>query len=282
MLRSDLVGKNSLRDSLNGRLRQIEQRKLVLQAAVAEKEKEIDGSSGEIASRNTKLAEIQESEATLRGELEEKQTELQALNASIHGARETAEQNQRLLEELTESLIPMQESLSGVETEINKHLMAVESIRDRIGGLKEKEQGFLERREALMKSMADYEALKAEEAKKLEDMIQTVEDQIQRQRSIRSTIEGANQLAKEAETTITELTAKRDLWQYVVTEEKALERIREIGEAGAMEGYHGPLRSLIKIDLPLQRAVENSADGWINAVVVDRGGGGRGDGQGAR
>ncbi|HUV33739.1 MAG TPA: AAA family ATPase, partial [Candidatus Desulfaltia sp.] len=269
MLRSDLVGKNSLRDSLNGRLRQIEQRKLVLQSTVTEKEREIEGSRGEIASRNTKLAEIQEREVTLRGELEEKQTELQALNASIHGARETAEQNQRLLEELAESLMPMQESLSGVETEINKHLMAVDSIRDRIGGLKEKEQGFLERREALMKSMADYEALKAEEAKKLEDMIQTVEDQIQRQRSIRSTIEGANQLAKEAETTITELTAKRDLWQYVVTEEKALERIREIGEAGAMAGYHGPLRSLVKIDLPLQRAVENSADGWINAVVVE-------------
>jgi chromosome segregation protein len=55
----------------------------------------------------------------------------------------------------------------------------------------------------------------------------------------------------------------------VVTEEKALERIREIGEAGAMDGYHGPLRSLIKIDLPLQRAVESSADGWINAVVVE-------------
>ena len=269
MLRSDLVGKNSLRDSLNGRLRQIEQRKLVLQAAVAEKEREIEGSRGEIASRNTKLAEIQEREVTLRGELEEKQTELQALNASIHGARETAEQNQRLLEELTESLIPMQESLSGVETEINRHLMAVESIRERVGGLKEKEEGFLERREALLKSMADYEALKTEEAKKLEDMIQTVEDQIQRQRSIRSTIEGANELAKEAETTITELSAKRDLWQHVVTEEKALERIREIGEAGAMEGYHGPLRSLVKIDLPLQRAVENSADGWINAVVVE-------------
>jgi chromosome segregation protein len=147
--------------------------------------------------------------------------------------------------------------------------MATEAIRERIRGLREKEQGFLERREAIIQSLGGFEALKAEEAKKLEDMIQTVEDQIQRQRNIRSTIEGANQLAKDAEATITELTAKRDLWQHVITEEKALERIREIGEAGAMEGYHGPLRSLLKIDLPLQRAMESSADGWINAVVVD-------------
>ncbi|OGD44276.1 hypothetical protein A3K69_00405, partial [Candidatus Bathyarchaeota archaeon RBG_16_57_9] len=269
MLRSDLVGKNTLKDSLNGRLRETRRRRAALQAAAAEKELEIERSRGEVESRNARLTELDGSEASLRLELEAKQSELQALNEGIRRARETAEQNQRLMEELTESLVPMQESLSGVETEINRHLMAVEAVKERIGGLREKEAGFLERREGLLKSIGDYEALKAEEARKLEDMIQTVEDQIQRQRSIRSTIEGANQLAKEAETTITELTAKRDLWQHVVTEEKALERIREIGDAGAMDGYHGPLRSLIRIDLPLQRAVESSAEGWINAVVVD-------------
>ena len=269
MLKSDLVGKNTLRDSLSGRLREVGQRKAALQAAAAEKEQEIERSRGEVSSRTMRLGELSDSEASLRKGLEEKRAALQRLNESITHARETAEQNQRLLEELTESLVPMQESLSGVETEINRHLLAVEAVKERIGGLREKEQGFLDRRGGLMKNIEEYETLKAEEAKKLEDMIQTVEDQIQRQRSIRGTIEGANQLAKEAETTITELSAKRDLWQHVVTEEKALERIREIGEAGAMEGYHGPLRSLIKIDLPLQRAVENSADGWINAVVVD-------------
>ncbi len=76
-------------------------------------------------------------------------------------------------------------------------------------------------------------------------------------------------MAKDAETTITELSAKRDLWKNIVTEEKALERIREIGEAGAMDGYHGPLRSLLRIDLQNQRAAESSSNGWINAVVVD-------------
>ena len=36
-----------------------------------------------------------------------------------------------------------------------------------------------------------------------------------------------------------------------------------------MEGYHGPLRALIRIDLQHQRAAESSSNGWINAVVVD-------------
>jgi chromosome segregation protein len=248
MLRSELVGKNTLKESLNGRLREIEQRKAALQTGILEKEGEIEGSRIEISGRNTQLQELGEVETELRKELDGRRTELGEINLRIHSARETAEQNQRTLEELTESLMPMQESLSGIETDINRHAISAEAIEERIAGLEERRQSFLERRGSLEDKLKEYESLKDEEAKKLEDMIKTVE---------------------EAENTITEFSAKKDLWRHVVTEEKALERIVEIGEAGAIDGYHGPFRSLLKIDLPIQRAVRSAADGWINAVVVD-------------
>ena len=269
MLRSELVGKNTLKESLNGRLREIEQRKTTLQLDIQEKEAEIEGSRNEISGRNTQLEELGELEEQLREELDGRRSELATLNEKIFSARETAEQNQRELEELTESLMPMQESLTGIETDVNRHVITAEAIEERIAGLEERRQGYLERRGSLEEKLKGYESLKDEEAKKLEDMIKTVEDQVEHQRSIRSTIEGANKLAKDAETTITEFTAKKDLWRYMVTEEKALERIVEIGEAGAIDGYHGPFRGLLKIDLPIQRAVRSAADGWINAVVVD-------------
>jgi len=269
MLRSELVGKNTLKESLNGRLREIEQRKTTLQLDIQEKEAEIEGSRNEISGRNTQLEELGELEEQLREELDGRRSELATLNEKIFSARETAEQNQRELEELTESLMPMQESLTGIETDVNRHVITAEAIEERIAGLEERRQGYLERRGSLEEKLKEYESLKDEEAKKLEDMIKTVEDQVEHQRSIRSTIEGANKLAKDAETTITEFTAKKDLWRYMVTEEKALERIVEIGEAGAIDGYHGPFRGLLKIDLPIQRAVRSAADGWINAVVVD-------------
>ncbi len=269
MLRSELVGKNTLKESLNARLREIEQRKTALQLDIQEKEAEIEGSRMEISGRNTQLEELGELEEQLREELDGRRSELASLNENIFSARETAEQNQRALEGLTESLMPMQESLTGIETDVNRHAITAEAIEERIAGLEERRQSFLERRESLEGKLKEYESLKDEEAKKLEDMIKTVEDQVEHQRSIRSTIEGANKLAKDAETTITELTAKKDLWRHVVTEEKALERIVEIGEAGAIDGYHGPFRGLLKIDLPIQRAVRSAADGWINAVVVD-------------
>jgi len=269
MLRSELVGKNTLRASLNGRLREIDQRKVALQTGILEKESEIEGSRIEILGRNTQLSELGEVEDELREELDGRRTELGEVNLRIYSARETAEQNQRALEEFTESLMPMRESLTGIETDMNRHAIAAEAMEERIAGLEERRQSFLERRQSLEDKLKEYESLKDEEAKKLEDMIKTVEEQVKHQRSIRSTIEGANKLAKDAETTITEFTAKKDLWRNVVTEEKALERIVEIGEAGAIDGYHGPFRSLLKIDLPIQRAVRSAGEGWINAVVVD-------------
>ena len=269
LLRSELVGKNTLKESLHGRLREIEQRKVVLQTDILEKESEIDGSRIEISGRNTQLSELGEVEDELREELDGRRTELGEINLRIYSARETAEQNQRALEEFTESLMPMRESLTGIETDMNRHAIAAEAMEERIAGLEERRQSFLERRQSLEDKLKEYESLKDEEAKKLEDMIKTVEEQVKHQRSIRSTIEGANKLAKDAETTITEFTAKKDLWRNVVTEEKALERIVEIGEAGAIDGYHGSFRSLLKIDLPIQRAVRSAGEGWINAVVVD-------------
>jgi len=70
MLRSELVGKNTLKESLNGRLREIDQRKTALQADIQEKEAEIEDSRNEISGRNTQLQELGELEEQLRTELD--------------------------------------------------------------------------------------------------------------------------------------------------------------------------------------------------------------------
>ena len=269
LLKSELVGKNTLKNSLQARMREIQQRKNNLDRLMIDKEAEIEKSKGEIGTRNERLESITGEESGLVMELDGKHLELVTINQSITVARESLELNQLHLEDLTESLVPLQEMLTGIETDINKRSFGVEAAEEKISGYTEREKAFHERRDGLKESVGEYATLKDDEATKLEDMIQTVEGQVSRQRDIRNTIEGANQLAKDAETTITELSAKRDLWRNIVTEEKALERIREIGDAGAMEGYHGPLRTFIRIDLQNQRGVASSSNSWINAVVVD-------------
>ncbi len=269
MLRSDLVSRQTLCTGLNNRLREIENRLRQLYNLSNEKEREIKSTEEEINERKKSLESLIPSEATLANQLHTNRTELEGYIKTINNTRESAGENQQRAEQLSENLIPMQESISGIEIEINSHKTSVTTLTEKIKDLEIKKTEYLRTVDNLKTKLGEFASLKVLEAQRLEEMLSNIEDQIKRQRELRTTMENANLLAKEAETTITEFTAKRDLWKYIVVEERALERIREIGEAGALTGYHGPVRSLIKVDLPIQRAVYSAAEGWINAVVVD-------------
>lgn len=269
LLRSDLVGKNTLKEGMTSRLREIDGRRAYLLQAIAEKDGEVAESEKEQASRRAEIESLGKKEQELTAELNAKKAELQALTEQISGARETAGENQRQTESLTESLVPMQEVLSGLEIEINTHATTTINIGEKLKDLEGKKVDYEETAESLGSKLNEFAALKAQEASSLEEMLRNLEEQITRQKTLRGAIANASQLAKQAETAITEFSAKRDLWRHIIVEEKALERIREIGEAGALTGYHGSLRNLVKIDLPNQRAAYSAAGGWINAIVVD-------------
>jgi chromosome segregation protein len=269
MLKSDLVSRQTLANGLTNRLREIETRRGQLDNLIAEKEQEAKATEGEISERRKSLESLQASEGQLVEQLAANRYELEGYSQTITSSRESAGVNQRRNEELTESLVPMQESLSGIEIEINNHRTGITTSVDKAADIEGRKLEYGKTIESLQTKLSEYASLKSQEAVRLEEMLGNIEDQIKHQRDLRNTIESANDLAKEAESTITEFSAKRDLWRRMVVEERALERIREIGEAGALTGYHGPLRSLIKVDLLNQRAVYSVAEGWINAVVVD-------------
>lgn len=269
LLKSDLVGKRMLKASHELRLKEIESRKRSIQKGIEEKLAEIEQSRKEIEEKRRRLLELIQTEAQIDSEKKEKESQLREFNERISSLKETAETNQRRIEKLTDSLVPMQESLSGLEIEINRHLVNSSNLKTKIEDLNRKKAESADVKESLKEKLGEFEALKASEAQKLEDMFTSMEEQVKRQKGLRSTIESASKLAKKAETTITEFSAKRDLWKRFVTEEKAQERIKEMGEAGAIPRYHGPLRSLIKIDLKYQRAATTSSSGWIKAIVVE-------------
>jgi chromosome segregation protein len=269
MLRSNLVSRQTLRTGLTNRLKQIETRNAQLSNLIAQKERELKAAEEEIAERKKSLESLKASEAQIIEQLTPNRQELEEYTSIINNARQSAGENQRQYEKLSEGTMPMQESLSGIEIEINRIRSSITTMGDKVSDLEGRKVDFQNTIENLNAKLGEYASLKAQEATRLEEMLGNIEDQIKRQRELRSTIEKANDLAKEVETTITEFSAKRDLWKHVIVEERGLERIREIGEAGALNGYHGMLRRLIKVDLPNQRAVYSSAETWINAVVVD-------------
>ncbi|MHA2022065.1 MAG: AAA family ATPase, partial [Candidatus Thorarchaeota archaeon] len=268
ILKSELVGKRTLIRSIESRLREIETLKNRLNRNIESKHNEIERSKTEIDEKKKNLEEYKQREIDLNKQIEEKTRIQTELFEKIRTQKETAESNQVRVEQLTADLVPMQESLSGLEISINRHTLNSNSIQGKIEDLEQKRADSQKTIETLKGKIKDFETLKVDEAAKFEDMLNSIESQVQRQKNIRSTIEGANQLAKDAELSITQFTAKRDLWKNIVTDQKAQARIAEMAESGALQGYHGTLRSLVKIDLKYQRAADTASSGWSHAIVV--------------
>ena len=269
ILKSELVGKRTLIRSIESRLRELETLKNRLLRNIESKHNEIERSKTEIEEKKKNLEEYKQREIEINKQIEEKTGTQNVLFEKIRTQKETAESNQVRVEQLTADLVPMQESLSGLEISINRHTLNSNSIQGKIEDLVQKRVDSQKTIEALKGKIKDFETLKVDEAAKFEDMINSIDSQVQRQKNIRNTIEGANKLAKDAELSITQFSAKRDLWKNIVTDQKAQARIAEMGESGALEGYYGTLRSLVKIDLKYQRAADTASSGWSNAIIVE-------------
>jgi chromosome segregation protein len=268
ILRSEFVEKQTVKRGLENRLREFESRKLTAQGNIETKRDEIERSKAEKKEKQKILRGLVRRSKRIDARIAKREEDLKNLATEIETQKELAEYNLKRIEQLTEDHVPMQESLSGLEIEINKQNVTSANIGGKIEDLERKKRDTLTTITNLEGKIGEYEDLKVDEAAKLEEMLGNIEGQVGRQKGIRDTIQGANKLAKDAELSITQFMAKRDLWKNLVTEEKAQARIVEMAEAGALKGYHGLLRSLVKIDLKYQKAANTAASGWSTAVVV--------------
>ena len=268
IMKSELVEKKAIRKGLENRLKELESKKLSTHKNIEAKLKEINRSKVEKREKQKILSELKRKFKRIELRISKREEDLKSQAAEIETQKELAEYNLGRIEQLTEDLVPMQESLSGLEIEINKQNVNFATLEGKIENLERKKSDTLISTSNLGEKIREYEDLKNDEAKKLEEMLENIEGQVGRQKGIRDTILGANKLAKEAENTITQFAAKRDLWKNLVTEEKAQARIIKMSKAGALKGYHGQLRSLVKIDLKYQKAANTAASGWSTALVV--------------
>ena len=78
----------------------------------------------------------------------------------------------------------------------------------------------------------------------------------------------AEKIATSAKDAVIEFATQRDLAATIAAEEKALRGVEEMGNVGAINGIHGRLRNLVKIDKSFKKAIDAAATGWLDALVV--------------
>ncbi len=78
----------------------------------------------------------------------------------------------------------------------------------------------------------------------------------------------AEKIAESAREAVVEFATQREMAEKVATEENALRNIEELADLGVITGIHGRLKNLIQIKRQYKKALEATAVGWLDAMVV--------------
>ncbi len=222
----------------------------------------------EIRENRLKIRSLRAEHEKIRVQMEDKAVEHEAL------AKETAQlwegldgnnQEIRTLEAQIESHV---KRLAFLRSEYKQVKAALRLCTGRIKNMSVRKEKFQASQVEIERSLAELEQVQRDQKAQLKNLEHTIERKIAQKETVEKEITEAERIAGSAKEAVIEFATQRDLAATIAAEEKALRRIEEMGDAGAITGIHGRLRNLIKIDKSFKKAIEAAATGWLDALVV--------------
>ena len=222
--------------------------------------------------------EIQENRLKIRvfrNELAKIQEQM-ALKAAEHEA--LAKQTAELWGGLDDNNVQIREKQAEIENHVRriaylrsehtKDKAALRLCSGRIKNLTVRKEKFQTSLLEIEKSLSELEEVQKSQKSQLKNLESSIERKTIQRETVEKEITEAEKIASSAKEAVIEFATQRDLAATIAAEEKALRSIEEMGNVGAINGIHGRLRDLIKIDKNYKKAIEAAATGWLDALVV--------------
>src|SRR5207245_10671462 len=122
--------------------------------------------------------------------------------------------------------------------------------------------------EELKSRIREMEKLQKEEEKRLESIEQKTKEYSELKDQRRKEIDEALDIAKKARVTVVEFNTQKTLADNMGAEDKAIEKIEEMADEGALKGVYGRLEELVKFPEEYRKAIQAASAGWMKALVV--------------
>ena len=222
----------------------------------------------EIRENRLKIRHLRSSYDGIFNQINTKQAEHDVLVNETAQLWENLGENSKKIREIEQQLDNYYKRLTFLRSEHVKSQTAIKIRTRRFKDLKERGGNFASTLSELEKSLAELEKVQKEQKIQLKSLERTLERRIAQKEAIEGEISEAGKIADSARTAVIEFVTQRELAETVASEEKALITIEELGELGVISGVYGRLRNLIKIDKAYKQAIEATAAGWLDAIVV--------------
>ena len=158
--------------------------------------------------------------------------------------------------------------LSFLRSEHGKSRNTMQLHNGRLKELASRKERFTETLAEIENSLNELEKVQKDQKAQLKELQHLMEKKKLQKEAVEREVTEAGKIAGSAKNAVIEFVTQRELAETVAAEENALRAIEEMGEAGAITGIYGRLRTLIKIDRSYKKAIEAAATGWLDALVV--------------
>ena len=220
--------------------------------------KQLTSSARSLANRKTQLEEQYAKSATSAEKLTE----------HLKTSRESLAQDVKKLEEVQDEIEALSTELARLTASSKGSSTKLDLTAGHLQTLEARQQEFAQLGDELKKRIREMERLEKEEERRLQGIEEKAKEYTVLKGQRREEIEEAFEVAKKARVTVVEFNTQRNLAENLQAEERAIEKIEEMAEEGAIKGVLGRLKDLVKFSDEYSRAVEAASVGWMRALVV--------------
>jgi chromosome segregation protein len=178
------------------------------------------------------------------------------------------DQDTKNLREVQDEIDGLGKELSNLTAQSKGSSTKLDLTASHLQTLESRQQEFAQLSEELKSRIREMEKLQKEEEKRLETIEQKTKDYGELKDQRRKEIDEALEIAKRARVTVVEFNTQKNLADSLGAEDRAIEKIEEMADEGALKGVYGRLEDLVKFPEEYGKAIQAASAGWMKALVV--------------
>ncbi len=214
------------------------------------------------------IKSLQSQKKTLEDKMEQSTTKVEKMSQKLTAARASLDQDNKKLREVQDEIDGLGKELSNLTAQSKGSSTKLDLTASHLQTLEARQQEFAQLSEELKSRIREMEKLQKEEEKRLETIEQKTKDYGELKDQRRKEIDEALEIAKRARVTVVEFNTQKNLADSLGAEDRAIEKIEEMADEGALKGVYGRLEDLVKFPEEYGKAIQAASAGWMKALVV--------------
>jgi len=229
---------------------------------------QLEAIRNEITENRKEIRKLKRMHDSISETIGTKQSQHDALQTETAQLWANLGENSEKIRQVEQQLDRLYQNLADLQTDQVQSQTTIRVLSGRLQDLNARKDRFASTLNELKTSLKDLQSVQEEQKTRLKSLQRTLDQRIIQKDSIEKEISQAGKIAESAREAVVEFITQRELAETVAGEEKALRNIEELGELGVIPRVYGRLRNLIKIEGTYKEAIEATAAGWLNSIVV--------------